>query len=182
MLYDHRSAKKKLRPSWRGTFIVTGHGGTHSRSYTLRQIDGTPIPRTYHRDQLKLFKLREGRLVTGKELSLPTYQNIRLGRARVRLPSSTKTLTHQPSNSSPQQPSQASLRWPPPQLPTPAAGITASIAVAFYPIFGRSTNSIRLPAPASFLFPPHLCQISPTRQTFYRRPPHLLKDYPHHSN
>ena len=97
MLCDHRSSKKKLRPSWRGPFIVTGHGGTHSRSYTLRQIDGTPIPRTYHRDQLKLFKLREGRLVTGKELSLPTCQNIRLGKARVRLPSS-----HQPSNSSPQ--------------------------------------------------------------------------------
>ena len=88
MLCDHRSSKKKLRPSWRGPFIVTGHGGTHSRSYTLRQIDGTPIPRTYHIDQPKLFKLREGRLVTGKELSLPTCQNIRLeqlqiGRAHV---------------------------------------------------------------------------------------------------
>ena len=65
MLCDHRSSKKKLRPSWRGPFIVTGHGGTHSRSYTLRQIDGTPIPRTYHIDQPKLFKFREGRLVTG---------------------------------------------------------------------------------------------------------------------
>ncbi|KAI1006688.1 hypothetical protein K3495_g1530 [Podosphaera aphanis] len=45
MLYDHRQAGKKLRPSWRGPFVITGFGGDMGKSCTIRQINGTPIPR-----------------------------------------------------------------------------------------------------------------------------------------
>ncbi|KAI0997594.1 hypothetical protein K3495_g10592 [Podosphaera aphanis] len=86
MFYDHREAGKKLRPSWRGPFVITGLGGEMGISYTLRQIDGTKTPRHYYGDALKNFRLREGYLITGKEEALPIYQNIRPGRANFKLP------------------------------------------------------------------------------------------------
>ncbi|POS81989.1 hypothetical protein EPUL_006423, partial [Erysiphe pulchra] len=92
MLFDHQQAGKKLRPSWRGPFVVKGFGGDMGRSYTLRQIDGTSISRHYHGDSLKRFRLREGYLVTGEEESLPVYQNIRLGRATFKLPKDLRTV------------------------------------------------------------------------------------------
>ncbi|RKF60729.1 hypothetical protein OnM2_048076 [Erysiphe neolycopersici] len=36
MLYDHREAGKKLRPSWRGPFVIVGFGGDMGKSYHLR--------------------------------------------------------------------------------------------------------------------------------------------------
>jgi hypothetical protein len=73
MLFDHRESGKKLRASWRGPFVVTGFGGDMHKSYTLRQIDGTPISRHYHGDSLKPFRVRTGRLITQEEEALPTY-------------------------------------------------------------------------------------------------------------
>jgi hypothetical protein len=92
MLFDHRSAGKKLRPAWRGPFVITGFGGDMERSYTLRQIDGTSIPRHYHGDSLKPFRLREGYLVTHEEEVLPVFQNIRLGNAAFKLPKNVRTI------------------------------------------------------------------------------------------
>ena len=92
MLYDHKSAKKKLHAAYRGPFVVTGFAGEHDKSYTLRQIDGTPIPRSYAGDQLKLFKPRTGHLVTGYEESLKEYQNIRAGRAIYTLPKEVREM------------------------------------------------------------------------------------------
>jgi len=92
MLYDKESSKKKLRPSWRGPFVITGPGGDHEKSFQIRQIDGTPIKFTYHGDHLKVFRLREGYLRTGEEESLPVYQNIRLGRAFNKLPRAVRTI------------------------------------------------------------------------------------------
>ncbi len=73
MLYDSKSAKKTLHPSYRGPFVVTGFGGSHGRSYTLRQINGEAIPRIYYADHLKLFKFRQGHLVTGTKEQFPAY-------------------------------------------------------------------------------------------------------------
>lgn len=92
MLYDHQTAGKKLRPSWRGPFVVTGYGGDMGKSYCLRQISGDPIPRHYHGDSLKPFRLREGYLVTHKELALLLTQNIRLGRSAFKLPKDLRTV------------------------------------------------------------------------------------------
>ncbi|KAI0994798.1 hypothetical protein K3495_g13383 [Podosphaera aphanis] len=86
MLFDHRQAGKKLRPSRRGPFAVTGFEGDMGKSYTIHQLNGKPIPRHYHGDSLKKFRLREGYLVTGDEEALPSYQNIRLGNTEFRLP------------------------------------------------------------------------------------------------
>lgn len=91
MLFDHREAGKKLRPSWRGPFVVVGLGGDMGKSYCLRQIEGTPIPRHYHGDALKPFRLREGYLVSKKEERLLIVQNIRLGTAAFKLPKDQRT-------------------------------------------------------------------------------------------
>ncbi|KAI0995670.1 hypothetical protein K3495_g12511, partial [Podosphaera aphanis] len=37
MLFDNREAGKKLRPSWRGPFVIRGFGGDMGKSYRLRQ-------------------------------------------------------------------------------------------------------------------------------------------------
>lgn len=92
MLYDKKTAGQKLKPSWRGPFVVTGFGGDFGKSYTIRQIDGTPIPRTYHGDHLKRFRLREGYLATGDERELPVFQNIRAGSYSTRLPREARTI------------------------------------------------------------------------------------------
>jgi hypothetical protein len=92
MLYDSKAAGKKLRPAWRGPFVITGFGGDHQKSYILRQICGTPIPRTFHGDHLKRFRLREGYLVSGREQELPVYQNIRYGTGSHRLPKDLRTI------------------------------------------------------------------------------------------
>jgi hypothetical protein len=86
MLYDVKSAKKKLHPAYRGPFVVSGFAGDHSKSYKLRQINGAPIARSFSGDHLKPFKLRQGHLVTQDEEKLKLYQNIRAGRAQCKLP------------------------------------------------------------------------------------------------
>ena len=92
MFYNAKSAKKKLYPAWRGLFVITGFGGDHGKSYTLRQVDGTPILRSFHGDHLKPFRLREGYLITGHEESIPAYQNLRAGRASHKLPCGIREL------------------------------------------------------------------------------------------
>jgi hypothetical protein len=95
MLYDKKSAKKKLHAAYRGPFIVTGFAGDHGKSYTLRQIDSTPIPRSYSGDQLKLFKPRTDHLVTKHDESLKLFQNIRAGKANCRLPRELRDVSSQ---------------------------------------------------------------------------------------
>lgn len=92
MLYDHKEAGKKLRPAWRGPFVVSGFGGDLGKSYTLRQINGDAIPRHYYGDSLQRFRLREGYLITNYEEAIPVYQNIRLGKAAFKLPRNLRTM------------------------------------------------------------------------------------------
>ena len=73
MLYDSKSAKKKMHPAYRGPFIVVGLGGFHSKSYHLRQVNSIAVLRSFYGDHLKPFKLRTGHLVTSYEQQLPTY-------------------------------------------------------------------------------------------------------------
>ncbi|KAI6246359.1 hypothetical protein HI914_05693 [Erysiphe necator] len=40
MLYDNAATGKKLRPRWRGTFVIAGFGGDHGKSYRIRKING----------------------------------------------------------------------------------------------------------------------------------------------
>ncbi|KAI0994673.1 hypothetical protein K3495_g13509 [Podosphaera aphanis] len=86
MLWDAKASGKKLRPAWRGPFVITGYGGDMELSYTLRQVNGLPIPRHYYGDHLKPFRLREGYLITREEEEIPVYQNLRLGNAAFKLP------------------------------------------------------------------------------------------------
>ncbi|KHJ30086.1 hypothetical protein EV44_g5595 [Erysiphe necator] len=67
MLYDGKSAKKQLHPSYRGPFVISGKGGSHGKLYTLKQINGTPIPGTFYGDHLKPFVPRTGHLITSNE-------------------------------------------------------------------------------------------------------------------
>jgi hypothetical protein len=83
---------RQLRPSWRGPFVISGYGGEHGKSYLIRQICGTPIPRTFHGNHLKKFRLREEYLVSGREHSLPVYQNIRYGTGNHKLPRDLRTI------------------------------------------------------------------------------------------
>lgn len=92
MLFDHREAGKKLRPTWRGPFVIAGFGGDMGKSYCLRQIEGTAIPRHYHGDTLKPFRLREGYLISEKEERIPILQNIRLGTAAFKLPRNQQSM------------------------------------------------------------------------------------------
>jgi hypothetical protein len=57
ILYDRKSAKKKLHPAYRGPFVITRLAGSQGKSYTLRQVNRNPIPRSYYRDHLKPFTL-----------------------------------------------------------------------------------------------------------------------------
>ncbi|KAI1002345.1 hypothetical protein K3495_g5856 [Podosphaera aphanis] len=92
MLWDAKTAGKRLRAAWRGPFVVTEFGGDVSKSYTIRQFDGSPIPRHYYGDHLKPFRLREGYLVTHEKERIPVYQNIRLGNAAFKLPKAVKEI------------------------------------------------------------------------------------------
>ncbi|POS81910.1 hypothetical protein EPUL_006021, partial [Erysiphe pulchra] len=86
MLYDGKSAKKQLHPSYRGPFIISGKGGSHGKSYTLKQINGTPIPGTFYGDHLKPFVPRTGHLITSNEEELSLHQNIRAKKGFHKLP------------------------------------------------------------------------------------------------
>ncbi|KAI1005395.1 hypothetical protein K3495_g2820 [Podosphaera aphanis] len=84
MLYDDAVAKQKLHESYRGPFRVSGFGSNRGHSYTLEQLDGREIKRKFHGDQLRLFILRTGHLITGEEAALLSYQNIRASRSKRR--------------------------------------------------------------------------------------------------
>jgi hypothetical protein len=73
MLYNYKSVKKKLSPAWRGLFAVLGYSGDYFKSYSLRQIYGTLIPRTFYSNYLKPFRLRKGYLITSQESVLLVY-------------------------------------------------------------------------------------------------------------
>ncbi|KAI1005920.1 hypothetical protein K3495_g2300 [Podosphaera aphanis] len=97
MLFGHCQAGKKLRPSWRGPFVITGFGGDMARSYTTRQINGKKIPRHFHGESLKRFRLGEGYLVMEEEEALPVFQNIRLQKSEFKLPKSVRPEAIKPS-------------------------------------------------------------------------------------
>lgn len=86
MLYDGKSAKKQLHPSYRGPFVISGKGGSHGKSYTLKQINGTPIPGTFYGDHLKPFVPRTGHLITSNEEEIALHQNIRAKKGFHKLP------------------------------------------------------------------------------------------------
>jgi hypothetical protein len=90
MLYDSKSAKKKMHPAYKGPFVVIRPRGFHSKSYHLRQVNNTAIPRSFYGDHLKPFKLRTGHLVTGYKQQLPTYQKLRARKAKHKLPKSIR--------------------------------------------------------------------------------------------
>jgi hypothetical protein len=80
------SAKKKLHPAYRGPFVITAFARSQGKSYTLRQVNGDSIPRSYYKDYLKLFTLRTGYLRTKNKERILSYQNLRARRAIYRLP------------------------------------------------------------------------------------------------
>ena len=55
MLYNPKSAKKKLHLAYRGLFVVTSFGSDYEKLYTLRQVEGTAISHIFYSDYLKLF-------------------------------------------------------------------------------------------------------------------------------
>ena len=82
LVYDEATAKQKLHESHRGPFRITGFGSERLYLYTLEQLDGTPLKRTFFGDQLRLLVLRSGHLVTGEEAVLRSYQNLRAAKGR----------------------------------------------------------------------------------------------------
>ncbi|POS81885.1 hypothetical protein EPUL_006527 [Erysiphe pulchra] len=50
MVYDHIHAKDKLHTAYRGPFVITGYGGDHGKSFTIRQFNGENIKNTFHGD------------------------------------------------------------------------------------------------------------------------------------
>lgn len=80
LLHDSKASKKKFQPSFNGPFVISGYGGDHNHSYTLKQLNGKPIKRTFYGDHLRLFIPRTGHLVNSTEEELPQFQTIRAGR------------------------------------------------------------------------------------------------------
>ena len=68
----------KLQPRWRGPFRISGYGGSHGVSFTLRQLNGRGIKGTFHGDHLRTFKPRTGYLSTPTPLQ--QQQSIRAPR------------------------------------------------------------------------------------------------------
>jgi len=73
MLYNSKSAKKKMHPAYKGPFIVVRPRGFHSKSYYLRQVNSTAILRSFYSDYLKPFQLQISYLVTSYKQQLPAY-------------------------------------------------------------------------------------------------------------
>ena len=82
MLYQKNTGKLQAR--WRGPFRVSGYGGTHGTSFTLKQLNGRGIKGTFHGDHLKTFIPRQGHLTEEglPPLPLPQQQTIRHRRHR----------------------------------------------------------------------------------------------------
>jgi hypothetical protein len=71
----HQRTSGKLQPRWRGPFRIQDYGGSHGKSFVLRQLNRRKIRGTFHGDDLKTFVPRTGYLDDG--LILPTQQTIR---------------------------------------------------------------------------------------------------------
>jgi len=67
----------KLQARWRGPFKISGHRGTHGRSFTLEQLNGRRIKGTFHGDHLKTFVPRTGYLADPNPDPVPQKQSIR---------------------------------------------------------------------------------------------------------
>jgi len=53
MVYQKPGSVTKLGPRWRGPFKIDGYGGSHGRSFTLRQLSNRLIQGTFHGNHLK---------------------------------------------------------------------------------------------------------------------------------
>ncbi len=82
MLYQEST--RKLEPRWRGPFRISKYGGTHGRSFLLRQLNGRGIRGSFHGDHLKHFIPRTGYLAGSSVPLLPPQQTIRRSRNRPR--------------------------------------------------------------------------------------------------
>lgn len=78
MLYQEGAGN--LQPRWKGPFKVSGFGGSHARSFTLRQLNDRRIRGTFHGDHLKTFVPRSGYLADPSDPYLLPQQNIRRSR------------------------------------------------------------------------------------------------------
>jgi hypothetical protein len=77
-----------MHPAYKGPFVIISPGGFYSKLCHLRQVNSIAIPKSFYKDYLKPFKLQTSHLVTGYEQQLPTYQKLRAGKAKHKLPKS----------------------------------------------------------------------------------------------
>ena len=75
MVYQKNTGK--LQPRWRGPFKISGYGGSHGVSFTLKQLNGRGIKGTFHGDHLKLFRARTDYSADTASIPLPDQQTIR---------------------------------------------------------------------------------------------------------
>jgi len=54
-----------LQPRWRGPFRIQDYGGSHGKSFVLRQLNGRKIRGAFHGDDLEAFIPRIGYLDDG---------------------------------------------------------------------------------------------------------------------
>ena len=71
----HQKEGNKLEPRWRGPFMIS-NAGDHT-SFSLKQLNGRRVKRTYHGDDLRQFIPREGHLALPDEPEYPLLQNLR---------------------------------------------------------------------------------------------------------
>ena len=57
ILYNSKSAKKKMQLAYNGPFIVINLRGFHGKLYHLRQVNNIAIPKSFYSNYLKPFKL-----------------------------------------------------------------------------------------------------------------------------
>ena len=83
MLWQNPDQVPKLGNRWRGPFQISGYGGTHGRTFTLKQLNGSKIRGTFHGDHLKTFVPRLGYLADpATDATLPLQQTIRRSKLR----------------------------------------------------------------------------------------------------
>jgi len=73
----HQKTSGKLQPRWRGPFRIQDYGGSHTRSFVLKQLNGRKIRGAFHGDDLKRFVPRSGHLAEDRNRPYPTSQSIR---------------------------------------------------------------------------------------------------------
>lgn len=81
ILYQEKS--EKLKPRWRGPFIIQGFGREHEISYHIKQLNGRKIRGTFHGNHLKVFIPKTSYLADpSMDLPLMPYQPIRRPRKK----------------------------------------------------------------------------------------------------